>query len=116
MLQPHGTSNSFIKLRWKERGSSTIFDAHQASDGTLRFVSLCCLLTQPDEDLPSFVVVDEPELGLHPLGLDQVTELLTRASKRCQIRISTQSMSLVDALECDPIVVERRDDHSELAR
>lgn len=115
ILQPHGTSDSFIKLRWKERGSSTVFDAHQASDGMLRFIALSCLLCQSDDDLPSLVVVDEPELGLHPLGLDQVSDLLLKASKRCQIMVSTQSMGIVDALQCDPIVVERVDDRSLLA-
>ncbi len=116
VLEPQGPSDSYIMLRWKEAGAETVFDAHQASDGTLRFIALCTLLMQPDDDLPSFVVVDEPELGLHPLGLDQVSELLGEASERCQVMISTQSMTLVDVLRRDPIIVERRDDHSVLSR
>ena len=53
-------------LAWRERGSDQVFDASQASDGMLRVIALVSLLLQPEETLPDVLILDEPELGLHP--------------------------------------------------
>lgn len=86
--------------------SDAVFSANQMSDGTLRFVCLVTLLLSPT--LPSLVVLDEPELGLHPYAIVQLAGLLRQASTRSQVLIATQSVTLMNqfAIE-DLIVVER---------
>ena len=63
-LEPEASGG--IMLKWREQGADTLFAAHQASDGMLRAMALVALLCQPAEWLPGVVVIDEPELGLHP--------------------------------------------------
>jgi len=95
-----------IQLRWREIGSDAVFSAHQMSDGTLRFVCLATLLLQPA--LPPLVVLDEPELGLHPYAIVQLADLLRQAAVRSQVLIATQSVTLMNQFElADLIVVER---------
>jgi predicted ATPase len=67
-------------LTWRERGSDAVFGAHQAADGMLRVMALVTLLLQPERDLPSVLVLDEPELGLHPSAITTVGELLRATS------------------------------------
>jgi predicted ATPase len=95
-----------VRLRWREYGSDAVFSAHQLSDGTLRFICLATLLLQPA--LPALVVLDEPELGLHPYAIVQLAGLLQQAATRSQIIIATQSVTLMNQFElADLIVVER---------
>jgi predicted ATPase len=95
-----------IRLRWRERGTDAVFSAHQMSDGTLRLVCLTALLLQPA--LPALVVLDEPELGLHPYAIVQLADMLRQASTRSQIVVATQSVTLMNQFElADLIVVER---------
>lgn len=105
-LHPDRNNEDKIRLEWAERGSDAYFNAHALSDGTLRFICLATLLLQPD--LPSMILLDEPELGLHPLAITLLAELLQRAAHYTQVIVSTQSVSLVDELEAaDLIVVDR---------
>lgn len=104
-----------IRLRWRESGTDAVFSAHQMSDGTLRFVCLATLLLQPT--LPALVVLDEPELGLHPYAIAQLAGLLRQASARSQVMIATQSVTLMNQFElADLIVVERREAGSSFVR
>jgi predicted ATPase len=104
-----------VRLRWRERDSDAVFSAHQMSDGTLRFVCLAALLLQPD--LPALVVLDEPELGLHPYAIVELAGLLRQASERSQVVIATQSVTLMNQFElADLIVVERGDSGSTFVR
>ncbi len=48
------------------------FSAYQLSDGTLRFIALATLLMQPTP--PSVIIIDEPELGLHPFAIGKLAE------------------------------------------
>ena len=57
-----------VLLRWKAVGSDKTFGAHLTSDGSLRFFALVTLLSLPREMLPAVLLLDEPELGLHPVG------------------------------------------------
>ena len=117
VLEPDGGAESGILLRWRERGSEIVFGPHQLSDGTLRTMALVTLLLQPDESLPSLLVIDEPELGLHPYALTVVASLIRAASTRCQILISTQSTALLDHFDAeDVIVVERGEGGSTFSR
>ena len=113
VLQPEG--NDSIRLRWQQQGTDGIFSANQMSDGTLRFVCLATLLLQPN--LPSLVVLDEPELGLHPFAIVQLASLLRQASTRSQVLIATQSVTLMNRFEIgNLIVVERKDGASVFSR
>lgn len=104
-----------VQLDWKERGSDKYFGPHQLSDGSIRMIALITLLLQPNP--PSTVIIDEPELGLHPAAIGLLAELIKEASKKSQVIISTQSVTLINHFEPkDLIVVEREDDQTVLKR
>jgi predicted ATPase len=104
-----------LRLRWQQEGSDTVFPADALSDGTLRFICLATLLGQPE--LPGVIVLDEPELGLHPFAIIQLAEMLRAASKRSQVVVATQSVTLMNQFEAgDLIVVERRNGFSSFER
>jgi predicted ATPase len=108
-------NNDRIRLRWRQVGSDAVFSAQQLSDGTLRFICLATLLLHPD--LPGLVVLDEPELGLHPFAIVQLAGLLRQASARSQVLCATQSVTLVSQFElADVIVAERRGGASAFSR
>jgi predicted ATPase len=97
-----------VQLRWQQEGSDTIFPADALSDGTLRFICLAALLGQPE--LPGLIILDEPELGLHPFAIVQLAGMLRAASQGSQVLLATQSVTLMNQFELDDlIVVERRD-------
>ena len=104
-LEPDGES---ILLRWRERDSAELFGASQASDGMLRLVSLVTLLQQPEEDLPDVLILDEPELGLHPYAIEVIGGLIGAAATKIQVIVATQSTALVDCFEPDDVVVVER--------
>jgi predicted ATPase len=105
VLEPkHGS----VLLQWREEGTDVVFGAHQASDGTLRTMALVTLLLQPEENLPGVVILDEPELGLHPQAIQIVAGLLKSTSHRTQIVLATQSMAFVDQFAPEHIVVVER--------
>ncbi|MFC6092147.1 AAA family ATPase [Saccharothrix lopnurensis] len=104
-----------LRLRWRPKDSDAVFSADQMSDGTLRFVCLATLLLHPR--LPALVVLDEPELGLHPYAVVQLAGLLRQASTRSQVLIATQSVTLMNQFDIDDlIVVERVDGASTFSR
>lgn len=107
-LQPdHGA----IYLQWRERGSDQVFGAHQASDGMLRMMALVALLLQPTDTIPSVLLLDEPELGLHPFAITVIAGLIRSVSLHRQVILATQSMTFIDCFEPeDVIVVDRPDD------
>jgi len=76
-------------------------------DGTIRFVCLATALLQPDP--PSTIVIDEPELGLHPYAIEILAELIQAASERTQVIVSTQSSPLIDNFEPEDIIVVSRE-------
>ncbi|MGB0560739.1 MAG: AAA family ATPase [Spirulinaceae cyanobacterium] len=109
--------NSRVILNWREQGSDHIMGPHQLSDGTLRVICLITLLLQPEEEFPQLIVVDEPELGLHPSALRIVAELFQAAATQTQILISTQSSTFIDHFYPeDIIVVDRILDNSKFSR
>jgi predicted ATPase len=97
-----------IILKWKEKGSDEVFGAHQLSDGTLRTIFLVSLLLQPEEELPPLIIVDEPELGLHPYAVNIIASLLKKASHHAQVLVSTQSSSFLDNFEPFDVIVADR--------
>jgi len=108
ILRPLPQNEHKIQLEWRERGSDYSFLAHHLSDGTLRFICLATLLLQPEP--PSTVIIDEPELGLHPYAVHVLASLLRSAAERTQIVVCTQSVTLVDQFAPeDLLIVERVD-------
>ena len=110
-LLPSRLNEAKIRLEWKEVGSDAYFNASSLSDGTLRFICLATLLLQPD--LPAMVLLDEPELGLHPAAINLLASLLTSAASRTQVMIATQSVTLVNQFEPNDVwTVDRADKQS----
>lgn len=104
-----------IRLEWNQKGTDFPFQPHQLSDGTLRFICLATALLQPE--LPATIVIDEPELGLHPYAISILADLIKSAAERTQVIISTQSPMLLDFFETDKIViVSREQGHSTFRR
>ncbi|AFZ59202.1 AAA family ATPase [Anabaena cylindrica FACHB-243] len=113
-LEPRANN---VILNWREKGSDQVFGSHQFSDGTLRAICLATLLLQPDKELPKLIIVDEPELGLHPYALNIVAAMFGKASYHTQILISTQSTSFLDNFNPeDVIVVDRVGKESQFKR
>lgn len=107
ILEPNKLNPKEIELRWKEKGDlNSSFSAYQFSDGTLRFIALTTVLMQPEP--PAVIVIDEPELGLHPQAIQKLAGLIKLASNKTQLIISTQSVNLVDCFETNDIVTVDR--------
>jgi predicted ATPase len=97
-----------VLLAWRERGTDRVFTASQAADGMLRTMALVALFQQPEFDLPDVVILDEPELGLHPYAIEVLAGLIRSASQHAQVILATQSASLVDRFAPEDIVVVNR--------
>ena len=108
-LEPAGPNKKDIILNWRDKGSDQVFGPHQLSDGTLRAICLVTLLLQPEDELPDLIIVDEPELGLHPYALNVVASLLKKVSHHTQVLISTQSSSFLDNFAAEDVVVVSRE-------
>ena len=107
-----------VELEWLQADDpDTPRSPRQLSDGTLRFICLATLLLQPTALQPSVIMLDEPELGLHPYALNVLGALLVEASGPRQLIVSTQSAELLNALAPeDVVVVTRRDGASAFER
>jgi len=104
-LEPDRLNPKEIALNWRRVGTDYLFGPHQISDGTLRAMAITTLFLQPDSDLPDLVVLDEPELGLHPYALEIVAGLMRAASVRTQVVVATQSRTFLDHFDPSEIVV-----------
>jgi predicted ATPase len=115
-LAPDRLNEKQIELRWLEKSSDAYFNAYDLSDGTLRFMALTTLLLQPD--LPKTIIIDEPELGLHPFAINKLAAMMKQAAaKGSQVIVSTQSVGLIDNFEPEDIItVDREDNQSVFKR
>ena len=109
-LAPSSLAPNQISLVWEEQDSDMYLDAQSLSDGTLRFIALATLLLQPDP--PKTIVIDEPELGLHPAAIEKLAALVRVVSHKAQVIIATQSSSFVSCFEPEDIVVVERKEGS----
>jgi len=110
ILQPGIRNNNYIMLDWQEQNAEKYkLGAHQLSDGTLRFIALSALLLQPPQRLPLVIVIDEPELGLHPTAIVELASMVKIASQHTQIIIATQSPAFLDEFLPEQITVIERD-------
>lgn len=96
-----------IQLEWEEVDSDMYLNGFSFSDGTLRFIALTTLLLQPNT--PKVIIIDEPELGLHPVAINKLAALVKKASKTSQIIISTQSTNVVNCFNVDDIITVDRE-------
>lgn len=102
------SDNGRLLLSWTELNSDRVFNASQAADGMLRVMALVTLLLQPERDLPDVLILDEPELGLHPYAINVIGGLIRSISTKIQVIVATQSMQLTDCFEPNDIVVVER--------
>lgn len=110
-LAPTPGNNNYISLDWHEQQTPDyLFGSHQLSDGSLRFMALATLLLQPPNTLPNTIIIDEPELGLHPAALTVFAAMVKIASQHSQVILATQSPRLVDEFTAEQIIVVERDD------
>lgn len=105
-----------LLLRWREQGSDVVFSASQAADGMLRTMALVALLLQPEKDLPYVLLLDEPELGLHPLAISVVAGLIESASLHAQVFVATQSPMLLDHFDPEAVIVVERQERASCFR
>ena len=108
-LEPKESNKDLIMLQWHQRGCEDTFNASQLSDGTLRFICLATLLLQPSELQPATIIIDEPELGLHPYAITMFADMVKEASSKKQIIISTQSVELLNEFDVKDVVVVNKD-------
>jgi predicted ATPase len=107
VLEPNPLNLDNIRLEWCDNFSDKTFTANQFSDGSLRFICMATLLLQGS--LPKVILLDEPELGLHPTAITILAGLLKKASKRSQVIVSTQSVSLVNEFDAEDIIVVEKE-------
>ena len=108
--EPDGVAATAVELEWTERGRpDTPWKAHVLSDGTLRFICLATLLLQPPALMPDIILIDEPELGLHPYAINLLAQMLKRAAETKQVIVSTQSVELLNAMSPEDVVVAGRE-------
>lgn len=106
-----------IELEWTELGDpDTPWKAHVLSDGTLRFICLASLLLQPEGLLPDIIIIDEPELGLHPFAINVLAALIKRAAETKQVIVSTQSVELLNAFDPQDVVIVERENNASVFR
>ena len=117
LLEPDELNQEMIRLSWKHKGSDQYFDASSLSDGSLRFIALSTLLLQPRKFRPSVILVDEPELGLHPYAITMLASLVRHASETTQVILSTQSAQLLDHFDpAEVLVADRLEGKTNLKR
>lgn len=107
-LRPSALNPNKIRLEWSEQGSDAYFNAFSLSDGTLRFMCLATLLLQPK--LNSTVIIDEPELGLHPYAITLLANMLQATAEKTTVIVSTQSVPLVNQFSPEDIIVVEREE------
>ena len=109
-LKPSELNPDKIRLEWREKGSEAYFNASALSDGTLRFMCLATLLLQPI--LPTVILLDEPELGLHPAAISLLAALLESAAQKTQILVATQSGTLINQFTPEFVWVAERENRA----
>jgi predicted ATPase len=108
VLRPSPFNSEKIRLEWREHGADALFGPHALSDGTLRFICLTTLFLQPPELLPTTIVLDEPELGLHPYAISLLADMVRSVARHTQVILATQSVTLVNQFQPEDILVVDR--------
>lgn len=117
VLEPEELNEETLRFGWHAEGSDVVFRASSLSDGSLRFIALATLLLQPEKFRPSIILLDEPELGLHPYAITVLDSLFKQAAVETQIVFATQSSLLLDHQQPeDVLVAERVDGGTQITR
>jgi predicted ATPase len=116
LLRPSPLNPGKIKLEWRHRESDAYFDAWALSDGALRFIALAAVFLQPPELRPPLILVDEPELGLHPFAITLLGGLVRMGAVHSQVILATQSPLLLDEFTPEDVLVVERQDHATIFR
>lgn len=101
--------NNQIQIEWNEYNSDVLYNTHDFSDGTLRMLCLITLFLQPNP--PQVIIIDEPELGLHPQAIQLLASIIESVSDRIQIIIATQSVTLINQFLPENIIIADRIDN-----
>lgn len=117
-LIPRGEEgDESLLMRWTHRDHDAPFSANQLSDGTARFICMATLFLQPEWCRPDTIVLDEPELGLHPAALEVLADIIKSVSKKTQVICSTQSVTFANYFKPeDFIVVDQEKGSSSFSR
>lgn len=107
VLEPSANNPHKIKLEWAQKDSDAYFDGFSLSDGTLRFICLAALLLQPSP--PSLILLDEPELGLHPFAITILAEMIEAAARKGQVILATQSVTLLNQFSPESVIIAKHD-------
>lgn len=106
-----------ISLRWKQKNSDVLFETFDFSDGTIRFIALATLLLSPLDMMPDTILIDEPELGLHPLALKILAEMMQAVARQGkQVIATTQSVTLINQFQPKDIIIADRKDNQSVFR
>lgn len=115
-LRPSVDNKEKIQLEWTETDQDVPFPASALSDGTLRFICLATVLMQPEQFMPSAIIIDEPELGLHPFAITILGGLMKSAAERHQLIVSTQSVELVNNFDVEDLIVVDKQANASILR
>jgi predicted ATPase len=115
-LRPTVDNQEKIQLEWTEEGQDIPFPASALSDGTLRFICLATVLLQPEEFVPAAILIDEPELGLHPFAITVLAGMMKSASQQHQLIVSTQSVELVNEFDAEDLIVADKNAQASVLR
>jgi len=107
---PYVGSNS-MALQWSESGLSSPLELNQLSSGSIRFLWLLSILYGSDDG--TLILLDEPELSLHPRLVRYLVELFREASERLQIVVATQSEMFIRCLEPAELIIAGINEDSE---
>lgn len=117
LLEPQVLNKNYIRLNWTQKGRTDyVFGPEQISDGSLRLMALATLFLQPPEMLPNVIIIDEPELGLHPQAIDALAMMIKTAAENCQVIMATQSARLLDLFAPEDILVVDKDKEKQVSR
>ena len=105
-LEPRGNEGEEkVLLRWIHRDHDDPFSANQLSDGTARFICMATLFLQPKSLRPELIILDEPELGLHPAALEVLADIVKATAKENQVICSTQSVTFANQFSPEDFIV-----------
>ncbi len=116
VLEPARESKDEVRLEWLGSMTDYPMTPHQLSDGSLRWIALCALLLQPAEWAPGVILLDEPELGLHPHALERLAGLVHAASQNTQVILATQSPYLLNFFSPEQVITIDHDGRESSAR
>lgn len=92
-IKPNSVRHN-ITLEWHYKDFKDPFFLDEMSDGTVRMLCWATILLSPDP--PKLIILDEPELGLHPAWMKPLGRWIKRAAQKTQVILSTHSPDLLD--------------------